>query len=152
MLCGPFAQRIWDTVVFADSKRPGAGADKLRAENGVRLLRARKFASDPRSRSLSLLFFMCMQHTEELVHLFFYMNTDASDDFQLEGRDDEAEADIEVNKATKRRLKKQKLGLGSVVDAVERHAADLWAAVIGARAASEREHMVKAFWPSSAPG
>ena len=143
----PFSKQIWDSVVFAESKKPGAVADQLRAENGVRLARAKKFAADARSRSLSLLFFMSMQHTEELVHLFFYMNTDASDAFQPEGR----EPDIEVCKATKRRMTKHKLGLGSIVDAVERHCGELWSAVVAGQAASERVHTVKAFWPSSLP-
>ena len=145
----PFAADVWNSITFADSNA-GAAGDKLRAENSVRLRRAQKLAGDPRSRCLSLVFFMCMQHTEELVHLFFHLNTDTLE--SLAGATAEAAAAAATSKASRRRLKKKSLGLGSVVDAIERHAAELWGALIQEGPdASRMHHMAHAFWPSSEP-
>lgn len=144
----PFAADVWNSITFADS-RAGAAHEKLRAENSVRLRRAQKLAGDPKSRCLSLVFFMCMQHIEELVHLFFHLNTDTLE--SLSGATAEAAAAAATNKGDRRRLKKNRLGLGSVVDAIERHCGELWGLLIQEDPDSPVHHMAHAFWPSSEP-
>ena len=154
-LC-PFAKQIWDSVQFAQCKKVGQEADNLRQENSVRLQRARSFASNPRCRTLSLIFFSCMQVTEGLVHLLFYLNTDAMD-VVSDGVDEATQRDSVgainsgTNKAAKRRRKKKKTGMGSVVDAVERHCAELWSWVVGNAAEDNLHGMAQSFLPPECP-
>ena len=111
-LC-PFGKQIWDSVQFAQCKKVGPQADGLRQENSVRLQRARTFAANPRCRTLSLIFYACMQVTEGLVHLFFYINTDAMDVVsalvdEATARDSVGAINAGTNKAATRRRKKKK--------------------------------------------
>ena len=154
-LC-PFGKQIWDSVQFAQCKKVGPEADRLRQENSVPLQRARTFAANPRCRTLSLIFYACMQATEGLVHLFFYINTDAMDVVsalvdEATARDSVGAINAGTNKAAKRRRKKKKTGMGSVVDAVERHRAELWPWVVGNATEANRHGMAEFFWPPECP-
>ena len=127
----PFASKVWHGVRFAESKKAGPAADALRAENGMRLLRAQRFSEDPKGRAYSLIFFACMQHTEALVDLLFYMNTDAQEPERQPEADTDGRHQKTLIKAIQKRHRKVKADMGTVMDAMETHMAELWTFVVG---------------------